>query len=108
MASKKEKVAIVSAFASGSLAIAKFVVGIAIGSLALISDALHSLIDLGATLVTWFAVRVSDRPAKGMVFIPFHYREAAVNALTSAVLDPVSKIPELKVCAVKIEPIVVS
>jgi formate dehydrogenase major subunit/formate dehydrogenase alpha subunit len=54
------------------------------------------------------AVRVSDRPAKGMVFIPFHYREAAVNALTSAVLDPVSKIPELKVCAVKIEPIVVS
>ena len=62
MASKKEKVAIVSVFASGSLATAKFVVGVAIGSLALISDALHSLIDLGATLVTWFAVRVADRP----------------------------------------------
>jgi cation diffusion facilitator family transporter len=62
VASKKEKVAIVSVFASGSLAAAKFVVGVAIGSLALISDALHSLIDLGATLVTWFAVRVADRP----------------------------------------------
>lgn len=62
MASKKEKVAIVSVFASGSLAAVKFAVGIAIGSLALISDALHSLIDLGATLVTWFAVRVADRP----------------------------------------------
>jgi cation diffusion facilitator family transporter len=62
MASKKEKVAIISIFASGSLAAAKFVIGVAIGSLALISDALHSLIDLGATLVTWFAVRVGDRP----------------------------------------------
>ena len=54
--------AIVSVVASGTLAAAKFVVGFAIGSLALISDALHSLIDLGATLVTWFAVRVADRP----------------------------------------------
>jgi cation diffusion facilitator family transporter len=52
----------VSAVASGSLAVAKFVVGVAIGSLALITDALHSLIDLGATLITWFAVRVGDRP----------------------------------------------
>jgi cation diffusion facilitator family transporter len=62
MPSKKEKVAAVSALASGSLAAAKFVVGVAIGSLALISDALHSLIDLGATLITWYAVRISDRP----------------------------------------------
>ena len=62
MPSKKEKVAIVSVVASGSLAAAKFIVGVAIGSLALISDALHSLIDLGATLVTWFAVRIADRP----------------------------------------------
>lgn len=48
-------------------------------------------------------VQISDRPVKGMVFIPFHYREAAANVLTNAVLDPISKIPELKVCAVKIE-----
>lgn len=62
MPSSKERVAIVSVFASGSLAAAKFIVGVMIGSLALISDALHSLIDLGATLVTWYAVRVSDQP----------------------------------------------
>lgn len=62
MLSPKERVAIVSALASGSLAAAKFTIGVMIGSLALISDALHSLIDLGATLVTWYAVRVGDRP----------------------------------------------
>jgi cation diffusion facilitator family transporter len=62
MASKKEQVAIVSALASGTLAAAKLIVGVLIGSLALISDALHSVIDLGATLMTWFAVRAADRP----------------------------------------------
>jgi len=48
-------------------------------------------------------VMVSVRPSKGLVFIPFHYREAAANLLTNTALDPVAKIPELKVCAVKIE-----
>jgi len=46
---------------------------------------------------------ISDRPSKGLIFIPFHYREAAANMLTSTELDPICKIPELKVCAVKIE-----
>ena len=46
---------------------------------------------------------ISDRPSEGVVFIPFHYKEAAANVLTNAELDPVCKIPELKVCAVKIE-----
>ena len=45
------------------MAAAKFVVGIAIGSLALISEALHSSIDLIATIITWAVVRVSDKPA---------------------------------------------
>lgn len=45
---------------------------------------------------------ISDKPSEGMVFIPFHYKEAAANMLTNTVLDPISKIPELKVCAVKI------
>jgi len=48
---------------------------------------------------------ISDRPNKGMVFITFHFKEAAANMLTNTVLDPISKIPELKVCAVKIEPL---
>ena len=45
------------------MATAKFVVGIAIGSLALISEALHSSVDVVATIVTWMVVRFSDRPA---------------------------------------------
>lgn len=35
--------------------------------------------------------------------MPFHFAEAAVNRLTNAALDPVAKIPEFKVCAVKLE-----
>jgi formate dehydrogenase alpha subunit len=46
---------------------------------------------------------VSTKAFPGTIFIPFHYYEAAVNKLTIAALDPVSKIPEYKVCAVKIE-----
>ena len=46
---------------------------------------------------------ISERPAEGMVFIPFHYKEAAANILTNNELDPICKIPELKVCAVRIE-----
>ena len=48
-------------------------------------------------------VRVTDRVPEGMVFMPFHYKEAAANLLTNDALDPVCKIPEAKVCAVKIE-----
>jgi cation diffusion facilitator family transporter len=59
----KSRVAAISIGASAAMAAAKFVVGIAIGSLALISEALHSSVDLVATIVTWMVVRVSDRPA---------------------------------------------
>jgi formate dehydrogenase major subunit/formate dehydrogenase alpha subunit len=46
---------------------------------------------------------ISEKCARGVVFIPFHYSEAAVNRLTNAKLDPIDKLPELKVCAVRIE-----
>ncbi|MFZ2157709.1 MAG: cation diffusion facilitator family transporter [Bradyrhizobium sp.] len=59
----KSRVAAISIFASAGMATAKFAVGIAIGSLALISEALHSSVDVVATVVTWMVVRVSDRPA---------------------------------------------
>jgi cation diffusion facilitator family transporter len=59
----KTRVAAISMAASASMAAAKFVVGIAIGSLALISEALHSSVDLAATVVTWMVVQVSDKPA---------------------------------------------
>ncbi len=48
-------------------------------------------------------VRITERVYKGMVFMPFHYKEAAANLLTNDALDPVCKIPEAKVCAIKIE-----
>ncbi len=51
------------------------------------------------------AVRLTERIKPGVVFIPFHYAEAAANALTHAALDPVARIPEYKICAVKVEPI---
>ncbi len=63
MAGVKQQVAAISVIASGSMATLKFVVGVSIGSIALISEALHSLVDFGATIVTWLVVRVSDKPA---------------------------------------------
>ena len=45
---------------------------------------------------------ISQKCDKGVVFIPFHYSEAAVNRLTIPEIDPVANIPEYKVCAVKI------
>ena len=59
----KARVAVISIFASAAMAAAKLAVGIAIGSLAMVSDALHSVIDMVATIITWAVVRVSDRPA---------------------------------------------
>jgi formate dehydrogenase alpha subunit len=46
--------------------------------------------------------RVTRTVSEGIVFIPMHYREAAANVLTSDALDPKVKIPELKVCAVRV------
>jgi len=48
-------------------------------------------------------VLVTEKVKEGSVFIPFHFSEAAANVLTNPATDPVAKIPEYKVCAVKIE-----
>jgi formate dehydrogenase alpha subunit len=47
--------------------------------------------------------RLTERSAKGTIFMNFHFHEAAVNLLTNPALDPIGKIPEYKVCAVKVE-----
>lgn len=47
--------------------------------------------------------KVTDRVAKGSIFVPFHFAEAAANVLTNDALDPVAKIPEFKVCAARLE-----
>ena len=46
---------------------------------------------------------VTDRPPQGTIFMNFHFNEVAVNTLTNPALDPIGKIPEYKVCAVKVE-----
>ena len=46
--------------------------------------------------------RVTRKVSEGTVFVPMHYYEAAANMLTNDALDPKVKIPELKVCAVKV------
>src|SRR5262249_26774832 len=58
----KTRVAAISIFASAGMAAAKFIVGILIGSLALVSEALHSSVDVVATIIGWMVVRVSDLP----------------------------------------------
>ncbi len=47
-------------------------------------------------------ITITDRVKKGVVFMPFHFEEAKVNKLTNPAYDPIAKIPELKVCAVKL------
>lgn len=46
---------------------------------------------------------LSERMERNTIFIPFHFVESAANRLTNPAFDPIAKIPELKVCAVKIE-----
>jgi formate dehydrogenase major subunit len=51
------------------------------------------------------AARADDTIDAGCVFIPFHFREAAANILTTDALDPHGKIPEFKFCSVRVEPV---
>jgi formate dehydrogenase major subunit len=51
-------------------------------------------------------VQVSDVVPAGTVALPYHFAEAPCNALTNGLaLDPISRMPELKVCAVAVEPV---
>jgi cation diffusion facilitator family transporter len=63
MQNDKERVALTSIAASAGLTAAKAVVGILSGSLAILSEAAHSLVDVAATVMTYFAVRISGKPA---------------------------------------------
>jgi cation diffusion facilitator family transporter len=79
--SEKENTAIASAAASALLAAAKFAAGILTGSLGILSEAIHSLIDFGATLITWFAVRWSDKPPDE----EHHYGHAKAESVAALV-----------------------
>ena len=49
--------------------------------------------------------RVTERSPRGVISMTFHFAESPTNQLTSPALDPVAKIPEFKVCAVRVEPL---
>ncbi len=46
---------------------------------------------------------ITDRVEPGLIFTTFHFAESAANFLTNPALDPEAKIPEFKVCAVRVE-----
>src|SRR5438105_15626630 len=75
----KQRVALTSIGASAGLTIAKTVIGLATGSLAILSEAAHSLLDLAATVMTYFAVRVSGKPADD----EHHYGHGKVESVAA-------------------------
>src|SRR3954451_22114916 len=79
MQSQKEQVALTSMAASAALTIAKAIVGVSTGSLAILSEAGHSLIDFGATVMTYVAVRVSGKPADEV----HHYGHGKVESISA-------------------------
>src|SRR6476620_12522660 len=77
----KERVALTSIAASGGLTVAKAIVGYFSGSLALISEAAHSALDFAATVMTWYAVRVSGKPADE----EHHYGHGKVESVSALI-----------------------
>ena len=63
MVKEKKRVALISVFAAIFLTGFKLVIGILTGSLGILSEALHSGLDLVAAVITFFSVRISDKPA---------------------------------------------
>ncbi|MFA5881468.1 MAG: cation diffusion facilitator family transporter [Eubacteriales bacterium] len=80
-AREKKSVAVSSVLASLLLTAGKLVVGLLTGSLGILSEAAHSALDLVAALITYFAVRVSDKPADD----EHHYGHAKVENLSALI-----------------------
>ena len=63
MEREKNRVALISVLAAIFLTVFKIIVGVMTGSLGILSEALHSGLDLVATVITFISVRISDKPA---------------------------------------------
>ena len=63
MPGEKKRVALISVFAAIFLTVSKLIIGMLTGSLGILSEALHSGLDLVAAVITYFSVRISDKPA---------------------------------------------
>ena len=77
----KEKAAFWSIIASLVLTIGKLAAGLLSGSLALMSEAGHALLDTGATLITYFAIKAADKPADD----DHHYGHGKIEALAALI-----------------------
>ncbi len=78
---KKTSVALNSVIASIALTILKLVVGLATGSMGILSEAAHSSLDFGAALLTLFAVRVGDKEADER----HHYGHQKVESVSALI-----------------------
>jgi cation diffusion facilitator family transporter len=79
MSGEKQQVALGSMVASGGLTLAKLAVGLTSGSLAILSEAAHSALDFVATVMTYFAVRIADKPADEQ----HHYGHGKVESVAA-------------------------
>lgn len=79
---EKKKVALLSVFAAIFLTLSKFVIGMITGSLGILSEALHSALDLVAAVITYFSVQISNRPADN----DHHYGHGKIENI-SALLE---------------------
>ncbi len=90
----KGRVATISLAASAVLALVKFAAALVSGSLGLLSEAFHSLLDCGATALTLFAVRFGDQPADD----DHHYGHAKAESLAALVETGLLFLVTLWVC----------
>jgi len=79
--SKKENVALSSVGASLAMTGGKLVVGLMTGSMGILSEAAHSLLDMFAAVITYLAVRVSGRPADD----EHHYGYGKIEAFSALI-----------------------
>jgi cation diffusion facilitator family transporter len=81
MQETKERVALSSIAVSAALTVSKFVVGLMTGSLAILSEAAHSLTDFAATIITYFAVKISGKPADD----EHHYGHGKIESVAALI-----------------------
>ena len=79
MPGEKKRVALISVFAASFLTVSKLFIGILTGSLGILSEALHSGLDLVAAVITYFSVRISDKPADD----DHHYGHGKIENLSA-------------------------
>jgi len=78
---KKQSVALSSVAASLLLTVLKIIVGLMTGSIGILSEAAHSAMDFGAAALTWFAVRISDKPADRK----HHYGHTKIESVSALI-----------------------